>query len=284
MNKTPMKHTKNKKQLTWLGILAFAGVLTVAIWFESKPRVNTEPPIVEELPHYLTYEVVNIYPHDPEAFTQGLVYHQGYLYESTGLYGRSSLRKVELETGIVLKQVDLPEQYFAEGLALWGSTLLQLTWRENTGFIFDLNDFHRAGTFEYATEGWGLTQNGDCLIMSDGTDRLLFFDPKTYDIIGQIEVTDRGEPVMRLNELEFVRGEVYANVWLTDQIVRIDHTTGAVKGWIDLEGILPDEYRQVETDVLNGIAYDPEGERLFVTGKNWPLLFEIHLVEAEPDA
>ena len=272
---------KKNKRFNWFIFLAL--VLTVLILFfvlrGFKPFEKIKQPEFDKLPFYLTYEIVNVYPHDPEAFTQGLVYHQGYLYESTGLYGRSSLRKVELETGIVLKQVDLPEQYFGEGLTLWGSTLLQLTWRENTGFIYNVDDFRLFGTFDYDTEGWGLTHDGTSLIMSDGSNRLFFLDPKTFDGIRQIEVNDQGKPITQLNELEYIRGEVVANIWQTDKIVRIDPATGEVKGWIDMAGILPDEYRQVETDVLNGIAYDPESERLFVTGKNWPLLFEIRLVE-----
>jgi len=226
----------------------------------------------------MTYEVVNTYPHDPAAFTQGLVYHDGYLYESTGLYGQSSLRKVALETGVVLQQADLPPNYFGEGLALWEDTLLQITWLEETGFIYDLEDFSLLGQFTYPTEGWGLTHDGERLIMSDGSHRLYFLDPGTFEITGQVEVTDQGEPVERINELEHIQGEVYANIWLTDEIVRIDPGTGEVLGWIDLAGILPEALRAPDTDVLNGIAYDPVGDRLFVTGKNWPELYEIRLV------
>lgn len=286
MNNPSSGPLKRHKFPTWLLalVLVLVGFAFIFIWQGQMPSQNIDKPKVDELPRYLTYEVVNAFPHDPEAFTQGLVYHQGHLFESTGLYGHSSLRKVELETGKVLNQVDLPERYFAEGLALWEGTLLQLTWREGTGFIYALDDLQKIGTFNYPTEGWGLTHNGEYLIMSDGSDRLFFLDPITYGVTGQTEVNDQGDPVMRLNELEYIKGEVYANIWMTDQIVRIDHTTGAVKGWIDLAGILPDEFRLPETDVLNGIAYDAVGERLFVTGKNWPFLFEIRLVEAEPGA
>lgn len=226
----------------------------------------------------MTYEVVNVFPHDPQAFTQGLIYHNGYLYESTGLYGESSLRKVDLETGEVLEQVDLPSNYFGEGLTLWGDTLLQLTWLEETGFIYDLEDFSLLGQFTYPTEGWGLTHDGGRLIMSDGSSQLYFLDPINFQNIGSIEVTYQGETIDRLNELAFINGEVFANIWQTDDIVRIDPETGVVTGWIDLRDILPDKLRTPTTDVLNGIAYDPEGDRLFVTGKNWPTLYEIRLV------
>lgn len=229
------------------------------------------------LPH-MTYEVVNTYPHDPTAFTQGLIYHAGYLYESTGLYGESSLRKVELETGEVLQRVELPANTFGEGLALWEDRLFQLTWQEGIGFIYALTDFAFLGQFTYPTEGWGLTHDGHQLIMSDGSHRLYFLNPETLQIVGDVEVYNQGQPVERLNELEYINGEVFANVWLTDKIVRIDPASGEAVGWIDLQGILPEDLITPSTDVLNGIAYDPEENRLFVTGKNWPLLFEIRLV------
>ncbi len=226
----------------------------------------------------MTYEVLNVFPHDPQAFTQGLVYHEGYLYESTGLYGESSLRQVELETGEVLRKIDLSETYFAEGLALYEDRLFQLTWRERTGFIYGLDDFSLLDQFDYQTEGWGLTHDGEHLIMSDGTNNLYFLDPNTLQITETVEVTFMGEEIVRLNELEYIRGEIYANIWQTDTIVRIDPTTGDVLGWIDLRGILPEALRTPETDVLNGIAYDPENSRLFVTGKRWPELYEIRLL------
>jgi glutaminyl-peptide cyclotransferase len=236
------------------------------------------PSIPETLSPLMTYAVVNAFPHDPGAFTQGLLYHDGYLYESTGLYGASSLRKVELETGFVLQQITLPDIYFGEGLTLWEDTLLQLTWQEQPGFVYALEDLTLLGQFSYPTEGWGLTHDGARLILSDGSHWLYFLDPDTFEILDQVEVTYQGQPVARLNELETIYGEIFANIWLTDDLVRIDPATGEVIGWIDLSGILPDEYRTEATDVLNGIAYDPEGKRLFVTGKRWPLLFEIRLV------
>ena len=255
--------------------LAVAVVLLLFGWGRIDRPLQVTP---EPLFTYMTYEVVNTYPHDPQAFTQGLIFHNGYLYESTGLYGESSLRKVALETGEVLQQVDLPSNYFGEGLTLWEDTLLQLTWLEETGYIYDLEDFSELGRFSYATEGWGLTHDGERLIMSDGSATLYFLDPEDFQVIGSVRVTYQGQAIERLNELEYIHGEVYANIWLTDNIVRIDPATGEVTGWIDLRGILPDGLRTPTTDVLNGIAYDPEGDRLFVTGKNWPELYEIRLV------
>jgi glutaminyl-peptide cyclotransferase len=267
---------KTRQRVFWAVILLTASALLVAIgWIRLQRGGGSIPPVITQ---HMTYEVVNTYPHDLAAFTQGLVYHEGYLYESTGLYGQSSLRKVALDTGVVLQQVDLPPNYFGEGLALWEDTLLQITWLEETGFIYALEDFSLLGQFTYPTEGWGLTHDGERLIMCDGSHRLYFLDPSTFEITGQVEVTDQGRPVERLNELEYIQGEVYANIWLTDDIVRIDPGTGVVLGWIDLAGILPEALRTPDTDVLNGIAYDPVGDRLFVTGKNWPELYEIRLV------
>ena len=232
----------------------------------------------ETLSSRMTYEIVNTYPHDPNAFTQGLIYLDGFLYESTGLYEQSSLRKVNLETGDVLRQVNLPREYFAEGLTEWDQTLIQLTWLEETGFVYDRKDFRLVGQFTYATPGWGITQDGNRLIMSDGTATLYFLDAETFQVVDRVVVTDGGEPIGNLNELEFIRGEVFANIWQTDEIIRINPGTGEVKGWIDLRGLLPEDRRTPETDVLNGIAYDPGEDRLFVTGKRWPDLFEIRLV------
>ncbi len=226
----------------------------------------------------MTYEVVAVYPHDPAAFTQGLIYREGYLYESTGRYGKSSLRQVELDSGQVLQQVDLPPDFFGEGLTDWGNKLIQVTWREGMGFVYDIEDFSLLESFELSTEGWGLTQDGDRLIMSDGTSSLYFLDPETFAVMGTVTVNDKGEEIDRLNELEYIRGQVFANIWQMDDIIRIDPDTGALLGWIDLSGILPEEARAETTDVLNGIAYDPKADRLFITGKYWPHLYEIRLV------
>ncbi|MEM8530888.1 MAG: glutaminyl-peptide cyclotransferase [Chloroflexota bacterium] len=225
-----------------------------------------------------TYRVLNTYPHNPNAFTQGLIYEQGILYEGTGLYGESSLRRVNLTTGDVLQQHNLGEQYFGEGITIYGNRIIQLTWQENTGFIYNKENFELICTFEYPTEGWGITHDGRQLIMSDGTSTLYFWDPHTLAEIGRITVSDDGVPIDRINELEYIDGEIYANIWLTDEIIRIDPQTGHVVGRIDLTGLLPEEDRTQTTDVLNGIAYDTENDRLFVTGKLWPKLFEIELV------
>lgn len=225
------------------------------------------------------YRIINTYPHDPKAFTQGLVYHQGFLYEGTGLEGQSSLRKVRLETGQVLQIHRLADQYFGEGIAIWQDKIIQLTWTSQVGFVYDLATFKQVGEFNYATEGWGITHDGEKLIMSDGTNILYFLDPETFEKIGQVEVKYGTYPVNRLNELEYINGEVFANVWMTDWIVRIEPKTGQVVGVIDLSGLHHGSGQEMQgNDVLNGIAYDPEGDRLFVTGKLWPNLYEIELV------
>ena len=221
--------------------------------------------------------VVNIYPHDPDAFTQGLVFQKGHLYEGTGLPGQSSIRKVELKTGKVLKRQTLAAEHFGEGITICRNRLIQLTWQSHTGFVYDLQSFRTLQTFSYPTEGWGITCDGNYLIMSDGTAVLHFLDARTYKMVRQIEVRDRGRSLPNINELEFIKGEIYANVWGTAYIARISPRTGQVLGWIDLR----DLYRYVgaggNIDVLNGIAYDAIGDRLFVTGKYWPNLFEIRL-------
>ena len=224
------------------------------------------------------YQIVRIYPHDPAAFTQGLVYLDGVLYEGTGLHGESTIRKVKLENGQVLQVHKLEERYFGEGIALVGPSLIQLTWQAGVAFIYDRATFKKTGTFNYHGEGWGLTYDGTRLIMSDGSPSgtLRLIDPKTYKEIGRLPVRDGGRPVANLNELEMVKGEIFANVWQSDRIARINPKTGVVTGWIDLSGLL-DPRDRMNVDVLNGIAYDEKGDRLFVTGKLWPKLFEIRL-------
>ncbi|WNG41941.1 glutaminyl-peptide cyclotransferase [Archangium minus] len=224
------------------------------------------------------FEVVHSWPHDPRAFTQGLVYRDGKLYEGTGINGQSSLRQVELETGAVLRRHNLEQQYFGEGITLLGGRLYQLTWRSRVGFIYDAATFQQVGRFDYSTEGWGLTTDGTSLILSDGTATLRFLDPRTFAVQRTVTVTDEGREVPRLNELEYIRGEIYANVWTTDRIARIDPATGRVTGWIDLTGLLAPEERTGREDVLNGIAYDAAQDRLLVTGKHWPKLFQIRAV------
>jgi glutamine cyclotransferase len=268
-------------------------LLLIAAWiFLNFAEASAKRPIMSDrsaTPVY-GYKIVNAYPHDPEAFTQGLVYRDGYLYEGTGLHGFSSLRKVELQTGKVLKRHNLPEKYFGEGITFCGKYLIQLTYQSNIGFIYDM-DLRQVGSFNYPTEGWGLTFDGKHLILSDGTATLRWLDAGTFKMVKQITVTDQGRPVPHLNELEFVKGEIFANIWETDTIARISPDTGDVLGWIDLAGLarLAQEAGAAGTDlksvpipvidVLNGIAYDERGDRLFVTGKLWPKLFEIQLIK-----
>jgi glutamine cyclotransferase len=226
-----------------------------------------------------TYEVVKVYPHDEDAFTQGLVIDSGVLYEGTGLWGRSSLRRVDLETGSVAQVYSLPGDVFGEGITVFGDRIVQLTWKAHKGFVYDKGSFELLQEFSYPTEGWGITNNGSLLIMSDGSANLYFLDPETFTKVGQVEVHDNG-PVTELNELEYINGEVYANVWGEDRIAVINPVSGQVTAWIDLTGIYTREVTDPDS-VLNGIAYDVDGGRLFVTGKLWSQLFEIKLVAAK---
>ena len=221
--------------------------------------------------------MVRTFPHDATAFTQGLEYFGGYLYEGTGLYGRSSIRKEQLETGQVIEQRSVPSQYFGEGITIWKSDLIELTWRAQIGIVYDRASLVPRRTFSYQGEGWGLTHDSDSLIMSDGTASLRFLDPATFQESGRIYVRDGGRPIPELNELEYIDGEVWANVWKTNLIARINPTTGQVNSWVDLSGLLT-QYEEQGVDVLNGIAYDAAGKRIFVTGKKWPKLFEIQVV------
>jgi glutamine cyclotransferase len=222
------------------------------------------------------YRVVHVFPHDPEAFTQGLVYLDGVLYEGTGLNGRSTIRRVRLENGEVLQIQKLDAQYFGEGIAVFGETIFELTWQSGIGFLYDRASFQRKGSFGYRGEGWGLTHDGHRLIMSDGSAYLRFLDPATQKELSRVQVMDGPNPVLNLNELEYVKGEILANVWQMHRIARIAPKTGRVTGWIDLTGLLSARDAQ-GVDVLNGIAYDAAGDRLFVTGKLWPKLFEIRV-------
>jgi glutamine cyclotransferase len=227
-----------------------------------------------------SYRIVHTYPHDPRAYTQGLIYIDGQLYESTGLNGRSSLRMEDLATGRALQSAAVPQQYFAEGLAAWGSTLVQLTWQSHVAFVYDRFSFRLLRTLRYDCDGWGLTADSKNLILSDGTAEIRFFDPATFSEVRHIYVSDHGKPIDQLNELEYIHGQIYANVWHTDRIVRISPETGRVLGWINLAGLLrPGEVTDQEA-VLNGIAYDAAHDRLFVTGKLWPRIFEIKVVPA----
>ncbi len=223
------------------------------------------------------FDVVATYPHDVLAYTQGLQWFDGRLFESTGVVGTSGIREVELATGRVIRKQDLETPHFGEGIVILGDKLYELTWTSGKAFVFDWKTFKRTGEFTYEGEGWGLTTDGTSLIMSNGTSQIVWRDPKTFHTTKSITVTDHGTPVEKLNELEWVKGEIWSNVWQSDQIARIDPATGNVLGWIDLSGILPALDRTGKEDVLNGIAYDAEKDRYFVTGKYWPKLFEIKL-------
>jgi glutamine cyclotransferase len=262
-------------------LLAGAAAAAAVAIIAACDRGNSAPPEdggntpMEPTAPTVAVQQVRSYPHDSTAFTQGLVWRAGTLYESTGRYGQSSLRRVELETGRVIEKVDLADNYFAEGLAAVGDTLYQLTWKEGVAFKYDANTMRPAGQVSYTGEAWGLTTDGRRLIVSDGSSYLTFIDPATFQIDTTLRVTDGGQPVDQLNELEWVRGEVWANVWHTQQIVRIDPATGRVKGKLDLTSIIPPV--SDPEGVLNGTAYDPDANRLLVTGKLWPRLYEISI-------
>jgi glutaminyl-peptide cyclotransferase len=262
------------------GLAGAAGTALYLSWPSDraiKPPRNGGSPGKVMKPRRYTYKVVNVYPHDREAFTQGLVFDGGFLYESTGMEGRSSLRQVELKTGRVVQRVDIPGPLFAEGIALWGDEIVQLTWKHQLGLVYDRDSFQEKRRFRYTGEGWGLAHDGRHLIMSDGTSTLRFLDPDTYAVVRKLPVTAEGWPQEYINELEYADGEILANIWYDDRMARIDPASGQITGWIDLTGLLPFRQRR-ENDVLNGIAYDAQKKRLFVTGKNWPKLFEIRIV------
>lgn len=263
---------------------SFGSKLIVAKHYQEGKETESTSNIVivpSSAPEQYAFTVVNTFPHDTKAYTQGLEYQDGFLYESTGLNGKSSLRKVELATGKVLKKVDLPSTLFGEGLTIVGNKIIQLTWQSGIGIVYDKNTFEKEREFSYqaSREGWGITFDGERLIKSDGTNRLYFLDKDNYQETGFIEVyTDKG-PLDQINELEYLNGKVYANVYMTDKIVIIDPLSGMVEGEINLIGLLPQSHHTPETDWLNGIAYDKHNDRLFVTGKNWDTLFEIKLLK-----
>jgi glutaminyl-peptide cyclotransferase len=241
-----------------------------------------QDPAAASVPVY-DYEIVHTYPHDPSAFTEGLFYLDGFLYESTGLERHSTIRKVRINTGAVVQQLEIPSQYFGEGIVNWHGRLVSLTWKSHVGFVWDLASFKPLGEFHYDGEGWALTQDGKQLIMSDGTPELRFLNPSTLLETRRLRVTLDGKPIKNINELEWIKGELYANVWETNWIVRIDPNSGAVLGLINLAGLLgPSDEVLGRDGVLNGIAYDARHDRLFVTGKNWPKLFEIRLHPHDP--
>ena len=256
--------------------VAYAAIVVVQ---PSPTPTEAVTPTPAPPPTY-TFRIVNTYPHDPTAFTQGLVYEDGALYEGTGRWGESTLREVVLETGAVPRSRPLDAQYFGEGITLLDDKIYQLTWQEQTGFVYDRATFEPLQTFTYPTEGWGITHDGQRLIVSDGTSTIYFWDPAALQETGRITVRDHQGPLNRLNELEFVNGEIWANIWLTDLIARISPETGDVLGYIDLTGLLDTSALAQPVDVLNGIAFDAESGRIFVTGKLWPTLFEIEVVPA----
>lgn len=255
-----------------------------ALWLPASIAIANDVPLVTIAaipPVVLEFDIVNTYPHDRGAFTQGLIYRDGFLYESTGLNGRSSLRKVKLESGEVLQRETVDSKYFAEGLTDWKDQLIQITWQSGIGLTYDLATFKGTGDFKYKGEGWGITQDGKRLIMSDGTSTLRFLNPKTHEETGKLEVTYEGKPLANLNELEFMRGRILANVWQSNSIVVIDPASGRVTAQINLPNLLTTSDRSTPVDVLNGIAYDPKQDRLFVTGKLWPKVFEIKLQKTD---
>ncbi len=229
-------------------------------------------------PKWYTYRIKKVYPHDPMAYTQGLVYHNGILYESTGLKGESSIRKVNPQTGQIIQSYTIDPNVFGEGITIWKDKLIQLTWQARRGFVYDKNTFQKLGEFYYNTEGWGLTNDSTHLIMSDGTNRLYFLNPQNYVVEHTLQVYDNKGPVKLLNELEYINGKIYANIYTSDLIAIINPQSGLVEAYIDMKGLLPASDRKPGTDVLNGIAYDNKEKRLFVTGKNWPKLFWIELI------
>ncbi|MFC1926682.1 glutaminyl-peptide cyclotransferase [Chloroflexota bacterium] len=267
------------RKLRKLFIILFA-LFPVSLVCSCSDSAGLPTGTTPNLPSVYTYEVVSTYPHDRDAFTQGLAFDDGVLYEGTGRYP-STLRRVDLETGVILHIFELPAQFFGEGVTVYGDRIIQLTWRSKVGFVYDKYSFEVLQQFNYPAEGWGITHDGKRLIMSDGTSKLYFLDPETFEETDRIEVHDNDIPVTRLNELEYIKGEIYANVWETDRIARIAPETGQVVGWIEMTGVLSSQEYIEQAGPLNGIAYDAKQDRLFITGKLWPRLFEIDLILLE---
>ena len=261
--------TRTRQRLAVLALIA-----SIAQTLQAESPRRTRPPAAAEY----TFKIIKTFPHDPNAFTQGLVYHDGFLYEGTGLKGQSSLRKVRLDTGDVVQEIHLAPQFFGEGIAIVNDQIVQLTWQSHTGFVYRLSDFRFLRNFSYSGEGWGLATDGHEIYLSDGTADIRVLDPGTFVEKRRFSVHDGNTRITQLNELEFVEGELFANIWQTDRIARISPQTGEVLGWIDLKGLLSPVYRLESGAVLNGIAYDPKQKRLFVTGTLWPSIFQIELV------
>jgi glutaminyl-peptide cyclotransferase len=286
-NKKPISERKGSSKKLFIiaiAVVAFAGLvaylsLRPGSSQETIKPVANQPSTQSEAQsaQKVSYEVVASYPHDPDAFLQGLVWHDNGFYESTGLLGESTLRRVEFPSGKVLKKISLSPDLFGEGLALVDNHLVQITWQTHKGFVYDRDTFRLIREFTYDTEGWGITYDGKYLIMSDGSSALTYLDPQTYQPVKKLNVTMNGRPVLELNELEFIEGEIWSNVWQTDTILRIDPATGKVTSYLDMRGVLPRESRTGHEDVLNGIAYDAEHKRIFISGKKWPRIIEIKL-------
>ncbi len=243
---------------------------------EKGPYAVSPSEVPARVVHY-TYEIVHTYPHDTSAFTEGLLIAHGNFFESTGLNGESTLREVDITSGRVLRKISIAPEYFGEGLTIVGERAFQLTWQNNQCFIYRVSDFKPIDEFYYVGEGWGLTTDGNSLIMSDGTDRIRFLDLESYKTTRVLSVTMEGKPLKSINELEYIKHEIYANIWQTDSVVRIDPSSGRVIGVVDFSGLLKPEDKAPGLDVLNGIAYDADHDRLFVTGKKWPKVFEVRL-------
>jgi glutaminyl-peptide cyclotransferase len=257
------------RELLLIGLLSFFLLL-----FESSLIYSNDKPIP-----FIQYEIIDIFPHDSKSFTQGLVWKDGLLYEGTGLYGSSSLRKIDPETGRILKQIALKDNFFGEGITIFEDAIYQLTWKEQIGFIYDVETFRLLKTFSYEHEGWGITHNGECLIISDGSSILRFIDPSTMEEIRQIKVHENQKLIDQINELEYIQGRVFANIWQTDKIAIINPETGEILSWLDLTTIKDLLETNQKIDVLNGIAYDSNDDELFITGKFWPNLFKIKIID-----
>ena len=286
MSKNKSSHSKKSpapkrsNRLLIIGVVALAAIVAaigVTTLRSKSPEPARQPDNKPAQAQKVSYEVVASYPHDPKAFLQGLVWHDEGFYESTGQYGESSLRRVEFPSGKVIKQVKLTSDLFGEGLAMVDNHLMQLTWTTKRGFVYDRDTFQMIREFTYQTEGWGLTYDGKDLILSDGSDQLTYLDPQNFQTVRKLRVTRDGRPVTNINELEFIEGEIWANVWHQDVILRIDPATGQVTSFLEMKGLISREMVSNPEAVLNGIAYDPQSKRIFVSGKLWPLIFEIRL-------
>ena len=260
-----------------------AVVLTSCLFFPLLFGLSASESIPEKPPVKIPYKITGTYPHSPGSFTQGFVFEDGFLYEGTGQYGSSSLRKIKLETGEILKEVKLPRDIFGEGITIYEDRIIQLTWFSQIGFVYDKKSFRHLDTFRYPVpiEGWGITTNGKHLIISDGSNRLYFLDPESFEVKNRLDVHDQLGPVLKINELEYVKGAIYANVWQSHEIIKINMDSGKVMGVIDLGKIVPKQFKGHNDYVLNGIAYDSEKKRFFVTGKMWPFVFELELLVSE---